>query len=326
MKGKEVARYEKGENPMIIDIHYHVWDEGWRPERFWDAVTKLMIPGLARTGKEMSEGEFKRKVLPSYWDPKGEKLIKAMEEEGIDKTVISVSDLGTAGMGEAKVPIREINKSYAEIANKYPDKVIAFFGIDPRREKSLRLFEVAVKEWGMKGLKFHPDTGFYPNEKVCYPFYQKALELRVPVLIHTGPMVPGFRNKYSQPIYLDDLLVDFPGLKIIAAHCGDCWSPEWAGIAFGNNLYGDLALWQLKAKYNYKAFCQTLRTLMDTAGSHKILYGTDGFAYSPLISNKEWIDIIQNLPKKAPEGLIFNEEEIVSILGGNAKKLLGIEP
>jgi len=40
---------------------------------------------------------------------------------------------------------------------------------------------------------------------------------------------PGARNKYGDPIYVDDVAVDFPKLKILLAHGG---RPLWMDTAF----------------------------------------------------------------------------------------------
>ncbi|MBI1949962.1 MAG: amidohydrolase family protein, partial [Acidobacteria bacterium] len=48
--------------------------------------------------------------------------------------------------------------------------------------------------------------------------------------VHTGTSVfPEARNKYGDPMALDDVAVDFPGLKIIMAHGG---RPLWMEACF----------------------------------------------------------------------------------------------
>src|SRR4030066_106376 len=80
-----------------------------------------------------------------------------------------------------------IKRAIAEMmAKKYPGRVYSLFAIDPRRPGGVKLFEKAVTEWNAIGLNFYPPWGFYPNDPICYPFYQKALDLGVPVSIHTG--------------------------------------------------------------------------------------------------------------------------------------------
>jgi hypothetical protein len=49
-------------------------------------------------------------------------------------------------------------------------------------------------------------------------------------MVHTGTSIfPEARNKYGDPMALDDVAVDFPGLKIIMAHGG---RPLWMETCF----------------------------------------------------------------------------------------------
>jgi predicted TIM-barrel fold metal-dependent hydrolase len=51
--------------------------------------------------------------------------------------------------------------------------------------------------------------------------YQFASDHGLPITVHTGrSMFPGARNKYGDPLYLDDVLTDFPKLRLIMAHGG----------------------------------------------------------------------------------------------------------
>jgi len=43
-----------------------------------------------------------------------------------------------------------------------------------------------------------------------------------------------------------------------------------------------------------------------------------------MMSNADWVQMIRDLPRNAPDGITFTEEEIGMILGGNAKRLLGL--
>ena len=49
-------------------------------------------------------------------------------------------------------------------------------------------------------------------------------------MFHTGTSIfPGARNTYGDPIYVDDVAVDFPKMKILLAHGG---RPLWMHTAF----------------------------------------------------------------------------------------------
>ena len=102
---------------------------------------------------------------------------------------------------------------------------------------------------------------------------------------------------------------------------------QWAALAAQQpNLYGDLAMWDLYAFGNYELFCRELRDLIDFAGANKILFGTDDPVFKIVRSTDDWIRLLKDLPEKAPKGIKFTKEEIDAILGGNAVKLLGINP
>jgi len=101
-----------------------------------------------------------------------------------------------------------------------------------------------VKEGGVKGLKLHPSYQFFfPNEARLYPLYAKAQELGIPVVFHIGTSIfKGTRLKYCDPIYLDDVAVDFPELKIIMAHSGrGLWYEECFSLSrLHKNVYMDI--------------------------------------------------------------------------------------
>ena len=83
-------------------------------------------------------------------------------------------------------PAEEINRLAQEVCKENPGKLWAMASYDPRRPRAVALFEQAVKEWGAVGLKVYPPNGYQANDERCFPLYEKAIELDVPVLIHTG--------------------------------------------------------------------------------------------------------------------------------------------
>jgi hypothetical protein len=310
---------------MIVDVHYHPITEDWISGRLFDMITNLLLLDASRHGQSVSFQEVRQKIVTQLSDPTGEKLLQHMEDVGIDKIIIVALDFGLA-LGEARVPITEQNKAIANLAQKYPDRLIAFAGIDPRREGARDILSRCVEEWGMKGLKMHPDFGYYPNSAEAYRLLEKIQEYKLTILTHTGPLPPPSRAKYTQPIYLQDILADFPDIKIIAAHSGMlCWWPEWAIIAAQNpNFYGDLAEWQFMAFNRYEKFCSTLRDMLDTAGPGKLFFGSDSPIFDPVLPCKKWLQLLKDLPEKAPPGIEFKREEIEGILGNNAQQALGL--
>jgi len=85
-------------------------------------------------------------------------------------------------------------------------------------------------------IKIHPPHQLlFPNDylngvKELEIIYRAAEANNVPVMFHTGTSIfPGARNRYGDPIYIDDVAVDFPKLKVLLAHGG---RPLWMNTAF----------------------------------------------------------------------------------------------
>lgn len=312
---------------MIIDFHCHIFREEWLPARFWDEFIDFLVAASKRQGGHISPDLIRRELFPSFWDPTGEKQIQAMDEAGIDMAGVVLLDYGLL-MGEPPISIEDQNKKLAELAKMYPGRLIPFVGVDPRRDNAVHLLEKGVKEWGMKGLKLHPCSGYYPNDESIYPIFAKAQELDIPVSIHTGFILGSLKSKYAYPLYLDDVLADFPRLKIVAVHLGDsrgAWWQEVASLAYMRpNFYMDLCGWQSMAKDYFADFCQILRTVLDRAGADRVLLGTDGPVNRGVMSDKVWVELLRSLPEKAPQGISFKEDEVEAILGKNAEKVLAL--
>jgi predicted TIM-barrel fold metal-dependent hydrolase len=78
---------------------------------------------------------------------------------------------------------------------------------------------------GAVALKIHPvHGGFAANERALYPAYEICRSADIPVVVHCGTSTfPGALNKFADPILLDDVLNDFPGLQVVLAHGGRGW-------------------------------------------------------------------------------------------------------
>ncbi len=165
-----------------------------------------------------------------------------------------------------------------------------------------------VKEGGVKGLKLHPSYQFfYPNEPRLYPLYAKAQELGIPVVFHIGSSIfKGTRLKYCDPIYLDDVAVDFPDLRIVMAHSGRGF---WYGDCFflsrlHKNVYMDITGLPPQNLLSYFPEMEKNR--------EKILFGSDW----PTIPT----DIGKNI--EAVKALPLSDRTIEAILYRNAEKIL----
>lgn len=307
---------------MIVDVHYHLIPLDL-PEEAIKGILDEPKRAAKIIGIEVTEEELIQRAKHMYSDRTGEKMIKSMDEAGIDFTLICHVDNVDNPVVTSEFT-QMINKAIADIANKYPDRVMALAGVDPRRPEALDMLKQCFEEYGMKGLKYHPDNGYDPSGPESYKLLE-YLEKRDGILLtHTGPLYPN-RSKFTDPILLSDVTVDFPNLKVIAAHMGQMNWRRWGGLAaMTPNLYGDLAMWPPFAFGKFNLFCRELRDIIDYVGVEKILFGSDSPVYDIVLPIKDVINKFKSLPTEAPKGITFTEEEINAILGGNAAALLGL--
>ncbi|MFE2349471.1 amidohydrolase family protein [Kitasatospora cineracea] len=218
-----------------------------------------------------------------------------------------------AATGAPAVP----NEEVAEVAAANPDVLIPFASIDPAKGRfGAREARRLVERFGVRGFKFHPSVqGFFPNDRAAYPMYEAIEELGVPALFHTGqtgigagaPGGAGIRLKYSNPLLIDDVAADFPGLPIIMAHPSFPWQDEALAVANHKPLvYIDLSGWS--PKYFPPQLVQYANTLL----KDKMLFGSD----FPMITPDRWLADFEKLDIKP--------EVRPKILKGNAARLLGL--
>ena len=308
---------------MIVDVHYHLIPVV--NERMVEDMMKYPLQAARAMGKDIDPDVIRKTALESWADPTGERLLATMDDAGIDKTVICMVDNSDIERLTHE-RIQMANKLVGDIARKYPDRIIALAGVDPRRPEAPDMMKQCLEEFGVRGLKYHPDHGYSPSGPESYRVLEVLAAHNGVLLSHTGPLAPPSRCGFADALLLADLAVDFPELGVIAAHMGYInWRP-WASLAAHQpTLSGDLAMWDTFAFGHYNLFCRELRDLIDLAGLSKVLFGTDGPVLSVVEPTANWVQLIRDLPKNAPEGIDFTEEEVAAILGGNAASLLGLE-
>ena len=214
--------------------------------------------------------------------------------------------------GQPPVP----NDDVALAALRHPDVLIPFASIDPHRgaagvAEARRL----VTEMGVRGFKFHPTLqGFAADDPMAYPLYEAIEELGVPALFHSGqtgigaglPGGSGLRLRYSNPMLLDDVAADFPGLTIILAHPSFPWQDEALSVATHKaNVVIDLSGW------SPKYFPPQLVQYANTVLKDKVLFGSD----YPLITPERWMADFETLPIKDEVRPLILKENAIRVLG-----------
>ena len=241
--------------------------------------------------------------------------LEAMDEAGVDQVIILGKDYGLLGDSRND---NLADEDAAAFVKSHPERFIGFTAVHPDRQSTANLERIdrAVNTFGLRGIKLNPASGFYPNDERLYPIYEKASVLGLPVVIHMGVKPPseGSRLKYCHPIYIDDIAVDFPDLKLVIAHAAYPWVEDliMAGL-YAPNVSVDIStLNQIEDVLGYPVVLPTLQKLVQSLGAARVVFGSDGiFNMEAIISSVRKADFLTD----SDRDLIFYK---------NAQKLLSL--
>jgi predicted TIM-barrel fold metal-dependent hydrolase len=272
----------------IVDFHLHAYDSPISgPAPFIQFMER-------QTGRSFAEFIAEHSTTESY--------LSLLDQNGIDYGVVLAE----------MAPITSVvgsNELVTRLCQGSP-RLIPFAAINPfLTANPARELTRLVTEHGFRGLKLYPTYQyFYPNDALLYPLYAKAEELGVPTMWHTGSSVfPASRLKYGDPLYLDDVAVDFPNLTALITHSG---RPFWYDRAYAlarlhENVYMEITGLPPQRLLTY--FPELERV------ADKVVFGSDWPGVPDIKRN---IEMIRELP--------LSDQAKEQILGGNAARILNL--
>jgi len=232
-----------GERPLAIDcwLNPSTGVAGQRPEF------------LVRVARDYFKRE-KEIFEPTPLD----ELLRQMDAAGVERAIVTMDP-------HDPEPI-------AALTRAFPGRFIASTVIDPTAGmEALRLVERLVTKFGLRLARVVPFlVNRPPNDKVYYPLYAKCIELDLPVSVNTGIPGPPMPAEPQRPLYLDEVCLFYPELKLVMAHGADPWWGEAIRLLLKYpNLY------MMTSAYAPKYLPQELIHFMNTRGSHKVLFASD---------------------------------------------------
>lgn len=241
-------------------------------------------------------------------------FITQLDAAGIDRAVISAEDVTTRAGGEI-VSNEEVRK----LVNYYPQRLIGFASVDPQRPDTVAVLEKAFGELGLAGLKLSPAMQlFQPNAPMMGKIYETCIRYNKPILFEAGmTWVKNSPSKYSNPLLLEDVAMEYPDLRLCIGHFGWPWTRETAMLALKYpNVYADTALLYFDSP---KQFFQT--TFNDQLGE----YWIDRMLYDKVMFGSTYPRIEQKRMVKAMEALTLRPKQRAMVMGENALRFLGME-
>jgi predicted TIM-barrel fold metal-dependent hydrolase len=240
---------------MITDCHIHI-----QPlEQFRPAALALM----KKSRKDFAQiEEYCR-------SPKA--FLKYLDAAGIDRAVL-INYVAPEVIGFTPA----VNEFIANYVKAAPKRLLPCGSVHPRHTPNVLADMEQIIRLGIRLIKIHPPHQLlYPNDyvkgvKELEIIYRAAEANGIPIMVHTGTSIfPGARNKFGDPMYVDDVAVDFPRLKILLAHGG---RPLWMDTAFflvrrHPNVYLDISGIPPKSLLKYFPRLEEI--------ARKTLFGTD---------------------------------------------------
>ena len=227
-----------------------------------------------------------------------ELTIAAMDEAGVSRSLIS------AWVAPHKEMIS--NDEVASFVAQAPDRLIGVGSVDISKPMTaVREVRRCVEELGFKAIRVLPWLWqLPPTDRRFYPVYTACCELGVPFCTqigHTGPLMP---SEVGRPIYLDQVALDFPELRIVGGHIGYPWTEEAIAVATKHeNVFIDTSA------YTAKRYPTVLAEFMRGHGREKVLFGTN----YPMIAPAK---ALEDLP-----ALELDEQSEALFLAGNARRV-----
>jgi predicted TIM-barrel fold metal-dependent hydrolase len=222
-----------------------------------------------------------------------EQLIDDMDRAGVEKCIVTTN---------AEDPDRRI----MDFPQRHPDRFALSLSMDPRRGMPvLRALETMVRNEPVVLARITPFMiNLPPDDRVYYPVYAKCIEMDLPIAINTGIPGPPMPGKCQDPMYLDEVCVFFPELKLVMAHGADPWWDVAIRLMIKyRNLY------MQTSAYAPRYFPPQLIQFMNTRGQDKIMFASD----HPVLSFERCI--------KEAEALDLREGVLDKFLYANAQRL-----
>jgi predicted TIM-barrel fold metal-dependent hydrolase len=208
------------------------------------------------------------------------RFLERMDREGIEGAwIINYTSKDLMGFTE------EVNRYVVEFCARDRSRLVPFGSVHPvvaedgtpRSAADVADAMDRLAGTGIRGIKLHPPHQLFRPDGYrdgtapgLSALYEKAIEHRMPVMIHTGTSIfPGARSRLGDPMPLDDVAVDFPDLVLVLAHAGrPLWMEECFFLARRHpNLRLDVSGIPPKALLEY------FPRIEEIAG--KVLFGTD---------------------------------------------------
>ncbi len=222
-------------------------------------------------------------------DPLGDYLA-FYEQSGAKYVVLKARDL------ETTQGFKVSNEDVAAFCAQHGSRYIGYAGVDPHKGmQAVRDLEYAVRELGMRGCNLPCfELKMAIDDARMYPLYAKCIELDIPVVLHVGVNFSTTSPiKNSRPGLLDEVMVHFPELRVIASPPGWPWIEELIAVAWRHkNVHIGLAAVKPRLLVTPHSGYEALLQYGSTVLKDRVIFGS---AF-PLMPVQQALTEVQQLP------------------------------
>ena len=237
----------------------------------------VSTPSVASTLKAMDEAGVETMFLSAWHGPEGSLISNEEVGAQIDAAPDRFRGLASVDLAKPMEAVREIRR----LADKK-----RFVGV-----------RVVPWLWDLP-----------PNDRRYYPVYAACVEAGVPFCTQIGHTGPLKRSEPGRPIpYLEDVLLDFPELKVVGGHVGFPWVAELVSLTVKfPNFYIDTSAYALhRLPPEFVAY-------MKGPGRGRVMFGTNW----PMLSPAQCL--------KGLDALDLAEDDRRAFLSETAKKVFSL--
>lgn len=265
------------------------------------------------------------KLIPDGWGDDNflaERYLPIMDAEGIDKAVILQGTLNGYQ-----------NYYTYQVIKKYPDKFIGAFAVDPFADQAMAIVHRYVADLGFRAIKFEISQG--GGLHGFHRPFRLDIDNRVAQIFHYLADYPGFvvtvdygaadQDSY-QPEAIVNLARRYPEMDFVVCHLSfpDADHPNQLANALEQfaplkNIYVDISaiqdiLGEGRDDFPYPRSRWAVSLAKEKLGARRIIWGSDSpwsATFNDYHQLTTWLEHTD----------IFDEDELVAVMAGNAERI-----
>lgn len=243
----------------------------------WTGRDAQDVPDVASTLAAMDQGGVGLSLLSAWYGPEGDLITNEEVAGNTDQAPDRLRGLASADITQPMEAVRELRR-----------------WVDGKHFVGVRIVPWL---WNLP-----------PNDRRFYPIYATCVDLGVPLCTQIGHTGPLRRSETGRLIpYLEDVMLDFPELKVVGGHVGFPWLDELVTMSIKfPNFHVDTSAYAVHRLPT--AFVEWMKGI----GRDRVMFGTNW----PMLSPARCLERLDQL------GLDPDGRELY--LSGNARRVFGL--